>query len=205
MHSTMFPPAIQKLAAQFIAFPGIGPRQATRFALYLAKHPDASVALQKTLAEVEKEAGLCADCFLPYEKGTARAGQCFICINPQRSGDMLCVTEKETDALRLEQAGTYRGKYFVLGGTLTPLRQDMQVKERIEVLKRRLAFAPPQELILALNPTREGTFTGLYIEEMLKNLPAALRITRLGRGLTTGAEIEYIDEETLQSALEGRK
>ena len=134
-----------------------------------------------------------------------RSGQCSICANPQRASDMLCVTEKETDALRLEQAGTYGGKYFILGGTLTPLRQDTQVKDRIALLKRRLASSPPQELILALNPTREGTFTALYIEEILKNVSGSLRITRLGRGLTTGAEIEYIDEETLQSALEGRK
>ena len=204
----MFPKSIQELIEYFSSFPGVGPRQATRFVLFLLKRKDLVVSIRDSLKSLKDDVTLCQQCFFPYEKGEGE--NCSICLDPKRNSKLICVVEKENDALRIERTKIYNGIYYVLGGTLTPLRQDAQIKARVQNFKKRLAndaSIKDVELILALNPTREGAFTEAYLQETLKKIEGypRLRITRLGRGLSTGSELEYVDEETLRSALDGRQ
>ena len=202
----MTPNAIQQLVEHFSTLPGVGPRQATRFVYFLLKQESEKIgAFQDAIGNLQTSISLCEECFLPHE------GTCTICTDPKRKHTTVCVVEKESDALRLEKAGIYNGRYFVIGGTVGALQERSDIKERIEILKKLAFSGSVKELILGLNPTREGAFTSSYIEQMLSPLGdhettnKKPRITRLGRGLTTGAELEYVDEDTLRSAFEGRK
>ena len=202
----MTPNAIQQLVEHFSTLPGIGPRQATRFVYFLLKQESGKIkAFGDAIGNLQTSISLCEECFLPHED------ICAICTDPKRKHTTVCVVEKESDALRLEKAGIYNGRYFVLGGTVGALMQQSSAKERITILKKLVESGNVEELILGLNPTREGTFTSSYIEKVLSppegwsGQTKKPRITRLGRGLTTGAELEYVDEDTLRSAFEGRK
>lgn len=196
----MTPNAIEQLVEHFSSLPGIGPRQATRFVYFLLKQePKKVTAFRDAIGELQTSISLCKECFLPHE------GTCAICTNAERKHAIVCVVEKESDALRLEKTGIYNGRYFVLGGTVGALEQHSDAKERIAILKKLIEGGKVKELILGLNPTREGMFTSSYVEKVLQDIEKKPRITRLGRGLTTGAELEYVDEDTLRSAFEGRK
>ncbi len=204
----IFPRPLQELIDSLSELPGIGPRQATRFAFFLLKRNNVRGALYASLENLQQNIVLCTQCFLPHEKEAASL--CAICSDEKRQPHLVCVVEKETDAARMEQMKLFNGRYFVLGGTLHPFRDTTDMKQRALVLKQQLqkiiAEGKNPEIVIALNTTREGLFTASYIEELLKDIPAEnLRITRLGRGLATGSEIEYADEETLRNALEGRK
>ena len=198
----MTPEIIQQLTNHFATLPGIGPRQATRFVYFLLRQsPKEVISFRDAISNLQESITLCEECFLPKEK------ECSICTNPDRTKKIIFMVEKESDALRVEKAGVYNGIYFVLGGIIAHSLDNTSIKSRIAGLKKRLETDETQELILGLNPTREGMFTSAYIEEVIKSIPKDKlpRITRLGRGLTTGVELEYVDEETLRSALEGRK
>lgn len=197
----MTPKAIQKLVEHFSTLPGIGPRQATRFVYFLLKQDSEKIeAFADAIGELQTSISLCKECFLPHED------VCVICTDPKREHDTVCVVEKESDALRLEKTGIYNGRYFVIGGTIGALEQSSDIKKRIDILKKLVESGTVKELILGLNPTQEGIFTNSYVERVLQDISTKKpRITRLGRGLTTGVELEYVDEDTLRNALEGRK
>lgn len=204
----MYPPAIQKLIAQFAIFPTIGPRTATRFVFYLLKASDEETKkLAESLLQMKERVKLCSFCFNPFEPIDTAQGKpswlCEICRDPGREKTTICVIEKESDLAALETTKQYRGRYFILGGTVHKLKQEdleiLRTKELIERVK-----APEiTEIILATNSTPEGENTALYLERKLANFNK--KITRLGRGLPLGGELEYADPETLKSALEGRK
>lgn len=199
----MLPQQLQTLISQFIKLPGIGPRQAARFVFYLLRNPEEMTAFENFLRQVRENIKLCENCFLPA------CIDCRICSDPRRDKNLICIVEKETDAINLEKTRQFQGHYFVLGGFIDPLEKESLAQQRLGVLVRRLQANPStRELILALTPRREGDFTSLYIEEHLKPLIEQglnIKITRLGRGLSSGAELEYADEETLRNALDGRK
>jgi len=201
----MLPSQLQTLISQFTRLPGIGPRQAARFAFYLLRNESEISSLADTLKSVGESIALCENCFLPSYDSPA----CTICLSPKRDKNTICVVEKETDALNFERIGQFQGHYFVLGGFIDPLNKESVAHKRLDFLvKKTEQTQEPVELILALTPRREGDFTSLYIEEQLKPLKergAKIKTTRLGRGLSSGAELEYADEETLRNALEGRK
>ncbi len=201
----MLPSQLQTLISQFTRLPGIGPRQAARFAFYLLRNEGEISSLANTLKSVDESIKLCENCFLPSYDSPA----CTICLSPTRDKNTICVVEKETDALNFEKTGQFQGHYFVLGGFIDPLNKESVAHERLNLLvKKTEQTQEPVELILALTPRREGDFTSLYIEEQLKPLKeqgVKIKTTRLGRGLSSGAELEYADEETLKNALEGRK
>lgn len=165
------------------------------------------------LAELKNNVKLCSFCFNPFEPFDAAQGKssgklCEICNNNSRNKTLLCIVENETDLISLEKTKKYPGRYFILGGTVSNLRKAEVEKLRIKELEELIKNNPQiTEIILALNPTAEGEATALYLERLLKPFAAAQgkKITRLGRGLPIGAELEYADEETLSSALEGRK
>ena len=199
-------PSIQKLIEKFSKFPTIGPRTAARFVFYLMKLPKEEIEeLIKSISELREKVKLCSFCFKPFEPSPGNPELCEICSNPNRDKSLLCVVEKETDLETIEKTKKYQGLYFILGGTVSKLKKTDIKNLRTEELLERAKKPEIKEIIIAINPTPEGEATALYLERLLKNLPAGRRITRLGRGLPVGGELEYADPETLSSALEGRK
>lgn len=202
----MLPSHINQLIHQFSKLPGIGPRQATRFAFYLLRNKDEFDTLISNLESVEANISLCENCFLP-----AQNGPCSICSNPRRDKNTVCIVEKETDALNLEKAGHFQGHYYVLGGFINPLYEDSVAHKRADMFIKKISRQAQDtslEIILALTPRREGDFTSHYIEEKLKPIKEQntnIKISRLGRGLSSGAELEYADDETLKNAFERRR
>ena len=199
----MYPSSIQRLIDLFSKFPTVGPRTAARFVFYLMKLPKEEIKeLLISISEVREKIKLCSFCFNPFE---GEGELCPICSNPTRDRTLLCIVEKESDLLSLEKTKKYNGLYFILGGTLSKLKKEDVEKLRTKELQERIKNHQDliKEIIIALNPTTEGEATTLYLERILK--PLEIKITRLGRGLPVGGELEYADEETLGSALEGRK
>lgn len=208
--SLMYPPSIQKLIAIFSRFPTVGPRTAARFVFYLLKASDTEIKeIAESIASLKSTVKQCSFCFTSFEPSTSsgqEAELCEICRNPRRDQTMLCVVEKETDLIPIEKTKKYPGRYFILGGALSRFNREDLKDLRTEELLARAGQKEIQETILAFNSTTEGEATSLYVERLLKkNLPVAKQITRLGRGLPLGGELEYADEETLGSALDGRK
>jgi len=206
-----YPKPIQKLIDLFSRFPTVGPRTATRFVFYLMKAKKEKIEeLVRSIGNLKKEVKICSFCFNPFQP-SADENLCKICSDPTRDKSLLCVVEKETDLISIEKTNRYKGLYFILGGTVSTLKKEeikkLRVKELIERIKNSEKYAIKdakfKEIIIATNPTTEGESTALYLERKLK--PLDIKITRLGRGLPVGGELEYADEETLGSALEGRK
>ena len=205
----MYPPSIQKLIDLFSKLPTVGPRTASRFVFYLVgKSKEEVDKLVAAILDLKKNVKLCKLCFNPFE---GEGELCEICSNPARDKSLLCIIEKETDLLVIEKTKKYKGLYFILGGTVSTFKKADIEKLRTKELEERVKNRPEiKEIIIATNPTTEGEATALYLERLLKplNLPAGrqvIKTTRLGRGLPVGGELEYADEETLGSALEGRK
>jgi len=204
-----YPPTIQKLIELFSEFPTVGPRTAARFVFYLKSADKKEVKeLLTAIINLKKNIKTCSFCFNTFE---GEGNLCNICSDPRRDKSIICVVEKETDLISLEKTRKYKGLYFILGGTVSKLRKEevekLKTKELLERIKNPAKFGIQnikiKEVILAINPTTEGEATILYLERLLK--PLEIKTTRLGRGLPVGAELEYADEETLESALEGRK
>ena len=198
----MYSPTIQKLIDLFSKFPTVGPRTASRFVFYLMRKPKEEIEeLINSISNLKKNVKICSLCFNSYE---AEGESCKICSHPSRDKSLLCVVANETDLQALEKTKEYQGLYFILGGTVSGLKKADIEKLRIKGLQERIKNHPEiKEIILAINPTTEGEATTLYLERLIK--PLNKKISRLGRGLPVGAELEYADEETLSSALESRK
>ncbi len=203
MHSSI----IEKLITLFSRFPGIGPRTATRFAFYcLNVKKEEMEELINTLKSLKDNVKLCSFCFKAIE---GEKELCSICNSTRRDRETICVVEKETDLLSIEKTDEYNGLYFILGGTVSPLRKKDIKSVRVEELKERIInhkkFNLPKirEIIIATNQNTEGEATAIFIARILSSLN--VKYTRLGRGLSTGSELEYADDETLSFALRGRK
>lgn len=208
----MYPKPIQKLIDLFSRFPGIGPRQAARFVFYLLKENGTTLELTSALEELEGKIKFCGQCFHTVETETIGSTLCAICKNPKRDAAQVAVVEKESDLHNLEKTGAYHGHYHVLSGLISPLDENssrgLHLKELYERVKNRLEKDGRCELILATNPTTEGDTTAFYLERVvnpLKQTHAGLTVSRLGRGLSLGSELEYADEVTLKNALNNRK
>lgn len=193
---------LEKLTGLFMQFPGIGQRQAKRFAYFLAGKDEKYVAeLGRMIIGVKNDIKQCPNCFRFYD--TAEGGkECNICLNKVRDNSVLMVVEKDADLENIEKTGVYNGKYFVLGGTISlenGNESNVRLRQLLEVVKKQ----KPKEIILALSATVEGDSTARYAEKILE--PEKIKIARLGRGLSTGTELEFSDSQTLKSALETRK
>jgi len=213
----MYSPLIQKLIDIFSKFPAVGQRTAGRFVFYLMKLPDQEIdQIIKSIKELKTGIKLCEFCFNPFETAqldTPNVGKnlCQICRNDSRNKKILCIVEKETDLVSIENIKEYKGLYFILGGTVSALKKENLDKLRVQELLERIrnpfihGITTPgfDEIIIATNSTSEGEATALFLERTLR--PMNKKITRLGRGLPVGGELEYADEETLKGAFEGRK
>lgn len=192
----MFPKSFQKLIKNFSSLPSIGPKMAERLVLYLFKQDVEKIKeFAENLLEI-KEMRTCSRCFNISEDHL-----CSICKDQKRDQTTICVVEEPLDVISIERTNTYRGIYHVLGGVLHASEQnpDLKIAELIE----RIGKENINEVILATNPTTEGDATAFYLKRKLQ--PLGIRITRLGRGLSTGADLEYADEITLSEALTNRK
>jgi recombination protein RecR len=207
---------IERLTELFERFPGIGPRQARRFVQYLlAESPSYRSGLSDSIRFLGSQTSQCKKCFRWFVKNNDKTGLCTICGNPSREQGVLFVVEKDADVDNVERSG-FKGLYFVLGGTIPLASEEPEKYIRLrELLKRVEADASRQgdallkqglsEVILGLSATTEGDHTRLIIQEKL--LPLAdgrFKLSSLGRGLSTGSELEYADPDTIQNALNSR-
>ena len=189
---------IEKLTELFEKFPGIGPRQARRFVQYLL---NSSNATRAEISDLIKKLGLqtaqCKKCFRWFVGG---AGLCSICADAGRD-NTLFVVEKDADIEPVERSG-FKGLYFVLGGTI-PLASETPEKHiRLKELEKRATQNNLKEIILGLSATTEGDHTRLILQEKLKD--SGVTLSSLGRGLSTGSELEYADPDTIAEALGNR-
>jgi len=196
--------SINKLISLFRDFPTVGSRTAARFAYYLARLPKEKVdELIGAINSLKNNIHLCQLCYQPFE-GTESL--CPICSDVRRNKNILCVVEKENDLFSLEATNKFAGLYFILGGTVSTMRKEDLSQLRIEELKKRLKAFNLSEIVVALNPTPEGKTTSILVEQTIKEILSPIpKITHLARGIPIGGELEYADEETLESALLDRK
>ncbi len=194
----MFPAPFKKLIDTFSALPGIGPKMAERLVLYLFKQDERSVQDFARALEALSTLSRCTQCFNITDREL-----CVFCRDARRDGTQLCVVEEPLDLIPIERTGTFHGLYHVLGGVLSPDARTRGETLTIAPLLERVKRNNVKEVIIATNPTTDGDATLLYLKSKL--LPLGVRVTRLARGLTTGADIEYADDLTLRSALTHRE
>lgn len=197
--------AIERLANLFQRFPGIGPRQAQRFVQFLLRSsPSARRELVESLQALGGSVRQCPQC-MRFSSSDAKL--CSMCSNRERDPKFLAVVASDADIAAMERGGAYRGFYFVLGGTVSLVSEktnNLRIKQLLASISSRPGLA---EVILAFPANPEGDATTIQVrEQLLKNHQGdALMVTALGRGLSTGSELEYADPETIKSALESRR
>jgi recombination protein RecR len=199
----VLPKSIQNLINQFSKLPGIGPKTAQRLTFYLLKQPSVDLdGFAKSLIELQQGVLYCTTCF-----NMAESDPCRICTDKNRSQNIICVVEDTMDVVAMDQISDFPGVYHVLGGVISPLEGVAPENLRIrELLKRIEDNSNQKEIILATNPSLEGEATAMYISKILKAPEYRhVKVTRIGRGLPMGADLEYADEFTLIKALEGRQ
>jgi len=195
----MLPEPVTALTAALGKLPGIGPRSAERLALHLVQTEAATVRhLAEALLTARERIRFCDTCGALTE-----TTPCPACTDPRRDAALLCVVEKAVDIFSIEKSGTFRGKFHVLGGRISPLDGVEPDDLRIAGLETRLATEPVRELILALGTDVEGDATSHYLAKRLAR--PGLKISRIAYGLPAGSGLEYADELTLNRALEGRR
>ena len=196
---SVLPQHITNLVGALSKLPGIGPRSAERIALYLVQtDPGAVKILADTLVQAREHIRLCSICGALTEKPV-----CSICDDSRRDASLVCLVERPVDILSVEKSGTYRGKYHVLGGKISPLNGVEPEDLRIAQLEERIASEGVKEIIMALGTDVEGDATSYYLAKRLSR--EGLRVTRIAHGLPAGSGLEFADEVTLSRAMEGRR
>ena len=192
------PEPINELLAALNALPGIGPRSAERLALYLVQSDAGSVRqLANALIQARERIRTCSIC-----GGLTEQVPCATCADTRRDASIVCIVERPVDIISIEKSGTYRGKFHVLGGKISPLNGVDPEDLRIAELEKRLTSEPIKEIILALSTDVEGDATSFYLAKRLAR--TGLKISRIAYGLPAGSGLEFADELTLSRALEGR-
>lgn len=196
------PKAIQQVIESFERLPGVGPKTAQRLTFYLLHVPQGELdRFANSVSNLKTNTVMCSTCYSVDE-----TDPCSICNDMRRDHSVVCVVEQPLDVLALEKSGKYHGIYHVLHGKIDPLNNIGPDEIRISELLQRAKSEEHgvKEIILATNPTMEGEATAMYIAKQLKSQNSNLKITRIGRGLPTGADLEYADPTTLERAMEGR-
>jgi len=189
---------LERLIEALRCLPGVGPKTAQRMALHLLERDrQGGVALAEVMAQAMERIGRCSEC-----RDLTEHEQCAICSNPARDRKLLCVVESPVDVLAVEQATAFRGVYFVLLGRLSPLDGIGPEELGLDQLAQRLETAPPDELIIATNPTVEGEATAYYLQRMARK--HSIPVSMIAHGVPLGGELEYIDQSTLAHAF-GRR
>lgn len=193
------PSSIVQLIDALGKLPGIGPRSAERLALHLVQSDPVMVRdLARALVDAREKTRLCPIC-----GGLTETEPCAICADARRDSSLLCVVERAVDILIIEKSGSFRGKFHVLGGKISPLNGVDADDLRIGELEERLKGGPVREVILALGSDVEGDATSFYLGKRLAR--SGLKISRLAQGMPAGSGLEFADEITLGRAMEGRR
>ena len=191
------PEPLRVLVEQMARLPGLGPKSAMRVAMTLLKWPEAETRrLGRNIHDLRDSLHLCARC-----GALSATDPCAICADPGRSRDTLCLVTEWDSMLTLDEGGFYHGQYMILGGLLGPQEGPLD----LERLDRRLGEGEVTELILALGATVEAENTGAYIREMVRRNFPGVRVSRLAQGIPLGAEVKYMDRETLRQSLRFRQ
>lgn len=192
---------IQALIDSFQKLPGVGPKSAQRLTYYLLHVPQIQLdEFADSVARLKKDTVLCSIC-----KNISESEPCPICSDKIRDHSQILVVEQPLDILAFEKTGKFKGVYHVLHGAINPLENIGPDEIYIDDLLDRIKDEKVKEIIIATNPTMEGEATSMYLLKKLKMENEKLKITRLGMGIPTGADLEYADEVTLTQALEGRR
>lgn len=195
----MFSPLIDELINSLCCLPGVGRKSAQRMAFHLLERdPEGAQRLAVGIEKAIDKVGHCQQCRTLTEETI-----CGICTSSRRQDTQLCVVETPADIIAIEQAGTYKGKYFVLMGHLSPIDGIGPNEIGLPILEQRLQTGQVEELILATNPTVEGEATAHYIAERAKNV--GITVSRIAHGVPLGGELEYIDGGTLAHAFNSRR
>lgn len=194
---------IQALIDSFQKLPGVGPKSAQRLTYYLLHVPQIQLdEFADSVLRLKKDTVLCSIC-----KNISETEPCPICSDKSRDHSQVLVVEQPLDILAFERTGKFKGVYHVLHGAINPLENIGPDEIYIQDLLERISKSDKNidEIIIATNPTMEGNATAMYIQKQLTSRNTQLKITRLGMGIPTGADLEYADETTLTQALEGRR
>jgi recombination protein RecR len=197
------PRAISSLVDSFQKLPGIGPKSAQRHTYYLLHVPQIELDnFSEAVKNLKKDTTLCSIC-----RNVGESDPCIICTDLLRDKSTILVVEQPLDVLAFEKTGKYKGLYHVLHGAINPLENigpdEIYTQDLIERVKKGKIIT---EIIIATNPTMEGEATAMFLTKELKKMEKSkLKITRLGMGIPTGADLEYADEVTLSQALQGRR
>jgi recombination protein RecR len=191
-----YPQSVERLISEFAKFPGIGKKTAQRMAFHiLMSNNEHSAHLAQAIMDVKTKILLGSAC-----GGITEDDPCHICSDPKRDKNLICIVEDPADIYAFERMGIFRGLYHVLGGVISPLDGIGPDSLTIDRLLTRIQEG--MEIILATNASIEGDTTALYLGKILNE--KGVEVTRLARGIPVGGELEYIDEATLQRAIEGR-
>ncbi len=202
--------SLHRLEELFAKFPGIGPRQAKRFVYHLLnKSPSYIREFTQLIEEVRTSSHECEQCHRFFSSETKKpSGTCSICSDSSRDVSLLMIVARDSDFETVEKSGAYKGLYFVLGGTVPILDKEpdkrIRLKQLLEEVSRKSSAV--KEIILSLNATPDGEHTATIVKEALHKVTKnrSVSISILGRGLSTGAELEYVDSETIKNALRNR-
>lgn len=200
--------SIEKLTEIFKEFPGIGARQARRFVYFLmSRNADYNQNLSKLINELKKEVAQCNECYRFFHFNQNGQNElCEICSSSNTDNSMLMILEKDSDLESMQKSNSYHGKYFVLGGLVPIVEKNTYKKIRINELKKKIN-KPLHEIILAFSLSPQGDHTDFYIRSEIREVCEKnnIKISSLGRGLSTGTELEYSDNDTLKNALKNRQ
>ncbi|MBW2477014.1 MAG: recombination protein RecR [Deltaproteobacteria bacterium] len=192
-------PSFARLVAELSKFPGIGQKTATRLAFFLLRQPAAEAeALSTAILELKRQIRFCSICYHITEQNP-----CGLCTSQSRDESLLCVVEEPQALLAIERSHSFRGRYHVLHGALSPLEGVGPDDIYIAPLMQRLGQGDIKEVLVATNFTVEGDATALYLARLIH--PLGIRVTRLAYGIPMGSELEYIDEATVNRAVQGRR
>lgn len=197
------PRAINALIDSFQRLPGIGPKTAQRLTYYLLHVPQIELdSFSDAVSHLKKDTTLCSAC-----RNVGEEDPCYVCSDLSRDKSIILIVEQPLDVLAFEKTGKYKGLYHVLHGSINPLENigpdEIYTQDLIERVRKDKKI---KEVIVATNPTMEGEATAMFLAKEIKKLEKSkLKITRLGMGIPTGADLEYADEVTLSQALQGRR
>ncbi len=194
-----FSPAIQALVDALRCLPGVGPKSAQRMALHLLERDrEGGEELSGALTEAMQKVVHCRQC-----RNFSEQELCGICQDQRRDAALICVVESPADVVAIEQSASFRGRYFVLMGHLSPIDGIGPEEIGLNLLQQQVQDSPVDEVILATNPTVEGEATAYYLAEMLRQ--QGVKVSRIAHGVPLGGELEYVDGSTLAHALSGRR
>jgi len=192
-----YPAAIQSLIEKLSEFPSVGPKTAERYAFYLLGRDQEKLdKLSEAIKELKDKTVVCRSCL-----NISETSPCHICSDNNRKNGSLCIVENTQDLSAIESTRQFSGRYFVLGGLISTIRETRPEDINIGRLVKKIQEEEIKEIILALNFTLEGETTSMYLAKLLQG---KARITRLAKGLPAGSDLEYADEITLASAFKNR-